>query len=149
MTTQILNASATLPKSVRLLSIGRGPKLDGEHTVSDSALLFNGGPNDFRDKLFALYAPLGNFCHCIGILWSEGEHAVWDDACDENLLDSLQISEDEANEDSVRLGNASDPFDLDNCTAVEIPAAVWQSDWQFVFQLGRAAEGAVETGADI
>jgi len=150
MKTKILHASATLPNAVRLFSIGNGAGLDGEHTVADSALLFNGGPRDFRDKLFALYAPLGNFCHCIGILWSEGEGFVWDDACDAGLLDSLQISEDDATDDTCRLGNASEPFDLDNCTAREIPAAVWQADWEFVHALGRCAGGEdINTGADL
>jgi hypothetical protein len=149
MKTQILHKSATLPESIRLLSIGNGASIDGEHTVKDSAMLFNGGPKDYRDKLFALYAPLGNYCHCIAILWSEGEHTVWDDACDAGLLDSLQISEDEANEDSARLGNASEPFDIDNCTCREIPASVWQADWQYCFNLGRAAAGEIETGEDV
>lgn len=142
MKTRILHASETLPEAVRLLSIG-------EHTVSETALLFNGGPKDYRGNLFALYAPLGNFCHCIAILWSEGEHTVWDDACDANLLDSLRVKEEESNEDACRLGNASEPFDLDNCSCVKIPASVWQADWEFVFALGRAYEGKIETGADL
>jgi len=100
--------------------------------------------------LFALYAPLGNYCHCIAILWSEGEHTVWDDACDANLLDGLRVAEDDWSEDHCRLGNASEPFDLDNCTARQIPASVWQSDWQFVHALGRCAGGEeIRTGADL
>jgi hypothetical protein len=150
MKTKILHASETLPKPVRLFSIGNGAGLDGEHTVSDNCLLFNGGPRDFRDKLFALYAPLGNYCHCIAILWSEGEHTVWDDACDANLLDGLKVAEDDWSEDHCRLGNASEPFDLDNCTVRQIPASVWQADWQFVHALGRCAGGEeIRTGADL
>ena len=150
MKTKILHASETLPKPVRLFSIGNGAGIDGEHTVKDECLLFNGGPNDFRCRLFALYAPLGNYCHCIGILWSEGEHTVWDDACDGNLLDGLQVPEDDWSEDHCRLGNASEPFDLDNCTARRIPDAVWQADWKFVHALGRCEGGEnIRTGADL
>lgn len=137
-------------KAIRFYSIG-------EHKAVDSSILFNGGPRDYRDKLFAIHAPLGNFSHCLGILWSEGEHTALDDACDENLLDSLAIpAEDYAKmseaeqEDCSTLGNASEPFDLTNVSLVEIPAAVWQADWEFVHALGRCAGGEnIKTAADL
>lgn len=129
----------------------------GEHEVTDESLLFNGGPGDYKKSLFAIYAPCGNFSHCLGILWSAGEHEVLDDACDAGLLDSLQVpaedvsEENEENEENYsRLGNASEPFDLDGVSIVLIPGKVWQSDWQFVHALGRCAGGeAIETGADL
>jgi hypothetical protein len=126
----------------------------GEHEISESAILFNGGPGDYRDKLFAIYVPCGNFSHCLGVLWAAGEHEVLNDACDAGLLDSLKVEdkveESEAKESTAWLGNASEPFDLPAVSIVRIPDAVWQADWQFVHALGRCAGGAdIETGADI
>lgn len=122
----------------------------GEHEVAkDAWLLFNGGPKDYRGKLFALYT-VGNFGRCFAILWSADESTVLDDAVDENLMDHLQIAEPEADDDCARLGNASEPFDLDNVTIREIPASVWQTDWELVYALGRCAGGEnLKTGEDL
>lgn len=145
MKTQIIHPLPSSPadsKTVRLLSIG-------DFQVSDHALLFNGGPQDYRSKLFAISAPLGNFGHTLAILWSEGEQTVLDDAVNANLLDNLQIEEKDATEETARLGNASEPFDLTDVRIDEIKPAVWQADWQFCIALGRAQEGGIETGADL
>ncbi len=127
------------PEPLRMITIAG-------HEVQDENLLFNGTP---RDKLFAIYTPFGNFCRCLGVLWSEGEHAVWDDAADAGLLDSEQVAEADADEDSIRLGNASEPFNLCDAKAIEITKAQWQADWEFCLQLGRSLEGGIETGEDI
>ena len=165
MKTQILFPlpSSASKEAIKLVSIG-------EHETSASHFLFNGGPKDYRDKLFAIYVPCGNFAHCLCILWSEGENTVLDDAVDSNLLDSLQISEtfqpsrndlteeeetkereEWENDNSVSyLGNASEPFNLSNVSITEIPASIWQADWEFCYALGRATENPeIETAEDL
>lgn len=143
-------------KALRFYSIG-------EIECIDSAILFNDGPCGcvrWEKKLWAIHAPCGNFGHCLAILWADECDAL-DVACDENLLDSLMISEadqkewhaatpDSENEEWTRLGNASEPFDLSDVTLTEIPPSVWQADWEFVHACGRCAGGEnIKTAADL
>lgn len=136
----------------------------GETRCLDSAILFNGGPcysTAYSDKLWVIHVPCGNFSHCLGILWARNESDALDCAADGGLLDSEQVSEEdqakweaqnpgEDNEAWTRLGNASEPFVLADASLVEIPAAVWRADWEFVHACGRAAGGEnLKTAADL
>jgi len=66
----------------------------------------------------SVYGPLG-------AVWADNEADALDEAADEELLDALSLSEEDAEErttgigddteeDFARLGNDSSPFDLDN-----------------------------------
>ena len=154
--------SSASKEAIKLVSIDK-------HETSASHFLFNGGPKDYRDKLFAIYVPCGNFAHCLCILWSEGEHTVLEDAVDASLLDSLQVEEfqpskenltqeeiekemtewEESN-DICRLGDAGEPFDITDVSIQAIPPSVWQSDWEFCHALGRVMENPeIETADDL
>jgi hypothetical protein len=136
----------TETKNLRLFTIG-------DVRVQDKCFIFNGAHIFNQNKLFAIHAPLGNFSTCLAVLWAENESDALEEAANRGLLDFLLLHEEDLSEEeleeSTRLGNAGEPFDLDNVSIQEIPEATWQADWQFVFALGRAVEGAVETANDL
>lgn len=123
------------------------------HECLDTKIHFNGEPHDFRDRLFVLSEPVGNFGHNIGILWSEGDHSVLDDAADLALLDGRMCAdqehkeEDEGDERSS-LGNDSAYYDLSDIQITEISQDDYRKDADFMFALGRASESLDITTAD-
>ena len=119
--------------------------------IEDTRALLNGNPGDYNDKLFLISAPVGNFAQNIALIWANNEQDAFDIACDENLLDDWLVEENEIeNEDEViRLGNASDAFDLQDATITRVPDSDWKSDYDYVFALGAASECGPETLADV
>lgn len=108
-------------------------------------IIFNNGGAEYDNKLFAIHGPFGNFSKCYGILWSEGEHTVLDDACDEGLLDSLQMDEKDIETDEngdelncIRLGNASEPFDAQDLVIQEITSEMIAKEPSFCIAVGIA-----------
>jgi hypothetical protein len=124
---------------------------NSELEIDDTRALLNGNPTDYNDKLFLISAPVGNFGYNIALLWANNEQDAFDIACDENLLDGWLVEDNEIEneEEIIRLGNASDAFDLQDATITRVPDSDWKSDYDYVFALGAASECGPETLADV
>jgi hypothetical protein len=80
-------------------------------------------------KLFAIH----NEYECLALVFARNEQDAFDDAADDGKLDSMKLAEltitsneygEETGENGcqvVRLGNASEAFDMNNVGIVEIP----------------------------
>jgi hypothetical protein len=126
----------------------------GDYEVLDSHCLFNGGPGVYPDKLWAISAPLGNFSRTMTIVWGDIESNGLDVAADAGLLDRYLVEYPDPERldagEYLHLGNAGEPFDLQDARIDEIPPEVWQADWEFVYAIGRAQENPdIETAADL
>ena len=55
---------------------------------------------------------IGSECGALALVWAECEQDALGEACDNDLLNAIRVEEVDADEDTARLGNASEPFDL-------------------------------------
>ena len=78
-------------------------------------------------------------------VWASNEQDALDEAVDADLLNGIALDEDDAedrtdsdgNEDFARLGNASEPFDLDNVRMHKIPWKDLPEETQHAFLMSR------------
>lgn len=60
-------------------------------------------------------------CQVIGIVFATCEGDALDEAVNENRMDHLQLKEEEADDETIRLGNAGEPFDIEGVHIEELP----------------------------
>jgi len=98
---------------------------------------FDGEYNPHGTKLFVISNEYGY----IAAVWASCEQDALDEAVDADLMRCFAIEETDADEDTARLGNAGEPFDLTYCGMHALP----QSDMPTVLLMAFAearGEGA-------
>lgn len=104
-------------------------------------------PGDFNPHSVRLWV-IGNEYGAIGAVWAGNEQDALDQLVDSGLGNGLLIDEKDADEDSARLGNASEPANLDNAWMAEvefIPAR----DWPLLCAFAEARGAANDTLDDV
>lgn len=80
-------------------------------------VIFDGEFNPHKIGLFVISNEYGFVC----ALWAGNEQDALDEAVDANLMDGFAIDETDVDENTVYLGNAGEPFCLDNCGCRRVP----------------------------
>ena len=100
------------------------------------------GMNTYNTRLFVIGAEHGPIC----AVWANCAQAAFDAAVNLNALDSLLIEEKDLADypNATGLGNASEPFDLDNAWIGEVE---WDAarDILALIKFARAAESSRDT----
>jgi hypothetical protein len=85
--------------------------------VLTNDVTFDGEYNPHGTKLFVISNEYGY----VAAVWASCEQDALDEAVDADLLHCFAIEEADADEDTARLGNAGEPFDLTYCGMHALP----------------------------
>lgn len=120
-------------------------ELDGEKILINNVILPRSidpehAYNPHNVRLWVIGHEFGAIC----AVWASHEQDAFDCAVDCNMLDCLQVSEADADDDTARFGNASEPFDLSYAwtACVEFDAA---RDIALIVAIVRASENGKDT----
>jgi hypothetical protein len=104
-------------------------------------------PGEFNPNKVGLYVVEigGSYSPYFKALWGP-DHEILDIAVDANMLDNLQL-EEEYSENFARLGNASEPFNLDNVGLNRVDLA--KQDQSFMMLLAEARGANVDKLSDL
>ena len=91
-------------------------KIDINRVLAND-VIFDGEFNPHNVRLWLI----SNMHGYVAAVWASCEQDALDEAVDADLMDSLAIDEADADEDTARLGNASEPFDLTYCAICALP----------------------------
>ena len=91
-------------------------KIDINRVLANN-VIFDGEYNPHNVRLWLI----SNMHGYVAAVWSSCEQDALDEAVDADLMDSLAIDEADADEDTARLGNAGEPFDLTYCGVCALP----------------------------
>lgn len=86
----------------------KSAELEQERILANNVIF----PHDFNPHNVKLWV-IGNEYGSLCAVWADCEQDALDIAVDAGLLDGLAIDEKDATEETARLGNAGEPFDLD------------------------------------
>lgn len=97
-------------------------KSDSRMTLDAARVLandvtFTGEYNPHGIKLFVISNEYGY----VAAVWASCEQDALDEAVDADLMGGFAIDEADADEDTARLGNAGEPFDLTYCGMHHLP----------------------------
>ena len=99
-------------------------------------------PGEFNPHDVRLWV-VGNEFGALGAVWG-GEHDALDTLVDANLGDGLLIDEEDADDETPRLGNAGEPADLDHAWMREV-RLTWQDDAKLIAAFSEARGSGADT----
>jgi len=108
MKTTSNGCAVKLGERVLTLADGREVSLPDERILTNDVTL----ECDFNPHNTRLWV-IGNEFGALGAVWADCEQDALDELVDSDLGDGLLIDEADADEESARLGNASEPANLD------------------------------------
>ena len=116
--------------------------LDASRVLANN-VIFNGEYNPHNVGLWVISHEFGP----VAAVWASSEQNALDEAVDEDLMSAFAIDEADADEDTERLGNASEPFDLTYCGVRRLP----QSDMPvgLLMALAEARGAGADTVDDV
>jgi hypothetical protein len=91
---------------------------------------------------------IGNEYGALGAVWADCEQDALDTLVDSGLGDGLLIEEQDADEDTARLGNAGEPADLTNAW-LRVVAFDPARDWRLLCKFAEARGAAADTLDDV
>lgn len=97
----------TLAQNLPFASAPRFVELDAEHILTNDVIL-PGENHCYNMRLWCI----GNEHGALGAVWATNEQDALDELCDAGLAAGLAIEEEDADEETARLGNAGEPHDL-------------------------------------
>lgn len=105
-----MNVKIALSKSDARMTLGADRILANDVT-------FDGEYNPHNVGLWIVFNEFGP----VAGVWAQSEQDALDEAVDAGLMDGFAIDEADADEETARLGNASEPFDLTSCHVARLP----------------------------
>jgi len=117
-------------------------KIDVNKVLAND-VIFDGEFNPHNVRLWVISNEFGH----VAAVWARHKADALDTAVDADLMNSFAIDEADADEDTTRLGNASEPFDLAYCGIRHLPQSEMSVGLLMAFAEARGA--AVDTLDDV
>ena len=133
----------TLRQNLPFASNPRFVELEDERILCNN-VRFPGEP-DYGTRLWVV----GNEYGALGAVWADCEQDALDELCDQGLSAGLMIEEQDADEETTRLGNAGEPHDLTYAWMAEVDFSDTLANFGLLMALAEARGAGVDNLAKL